>query len=138
MRLFLIIFQILMQIAVHLWATGGGALSSHSFLIIKDVASVFSSNCFDTCFVKTYKAFIGHCQVLESAVFKHMQFLRSSLVELCSLDMQKSSRKAMVSIKQLAKTLQQGLQMKKVWKEHALSSVLVLLDTDIFACCSSV
>ncbi|XP_030930154.1 nucleolar complex protein 2 homolog [Quercus lobata] len=103
----------LIKIAVHLWATGGGALSSHSFLIIKDVASVFSSNCFDTCFVKTYKAFIGHCQFLESAVFKHMQFLRNSLVELCSLDMQKSSRKAMVSIKQLAKTLQQGLQMKK-------------------------
>lgn len=103
----------LIKIAVHLWATGGGTLSSHSFLIIQDVASVFSSNCFDTCFVKTYKAFIGHCQFLDSVLYKHMQFLRNSLVELCSLDVQKSSRKAMVAIKQLAKTLQLGLQMKQ-------------------------
>ena len=121
----LTIFQILMQIAVHLWATGGGTLSSHSFLIIQDVASVFSSNCFDTRFVKTYKAFIGHCQFLDSVLYKHMQFLRNSLVELCSLDVQKSSRKAMVAIKQLAKTLQLGLQMKqKVCNEHALLQCL--------------
>ncbi|KAI5346142.1 hypothetical protein L3X38_014021 [Prunus dulcis] len=48
-----------MQIAVHLWATGRGTISSLSFLIIRDVASVFRSDCFDTCFVNTYKTFIG-------------------------------------------------------------------------------
>ncbi|XP_059458653.1 protein REBELOTE [Corylus avellana] len=103
----------LIKIAVHLWATGRGTLSSHSFLIIKDLASVFSSSCFDTCLVKTYKAFIGHCQFMEPDLFKHVQFLRNSLAELCSLDVQKSSNKAMICIKQVAKILQQGLQMKK-------------------------
>lgn len=102
----------LIKIAVHLWATGRGTLSSHSFLIIKDLASVFSSSYFDTCLVKTYKAFIGHCQFMEPDLFKHMQFLRNSLVELCSLDVQKSSNKAMICIKQVAKILQQGLQTK--------------------------
>ncbi|KAG7998639.1 hypothetical protein I3843_01G267800 [Carya illinoinensis] len=100
-------------ISVHLWATGEGSLSSHSFLIIKDVASAFSSSCFDTCLVKAYKAFIGHCQFVDSVLLKHFQFLRNSLVELCSLDVQKSSNKAMICIKQLAKILQQGLQTKK-------------------------
>jgi nucleolar complex protein 2 len=113
-----------MQIAVHLWATGRGTLSSHSFLIIKDLASVFSSSCFDTCLVKTYKAFIGHCQFMEPDLFKHVQFLRNSLVELCSLDVQKSSNKAMICIKQVAKILQQGLQMKKkVRNDYDFSSV---------------
>lgn len=113
-----------MQIAVHLWATGRGTLSSHSFLIIKDLASVFSSSCFDTCLVKTYKAFIGHCQFMEPDLFKHVQFLRNSLVELCSLDVQKSSNKAMICIKQVAKILQQGLQMKKkVHNDYDFSSV---------------
>ncbi|VVA12278.1 PREDICTED: nucleolar complex 2 [Prunus dulcis] len=102
-----------MQIAVHLWATGRGTISSLSFLIIRDVASVFRSDCFDTCFVNTYKSFIGHCQFLEPVLFQHIQFLRNSCVELCSVDLQKASRKASMSIQQLAKILKQGLLTKK-------------------------
>uniref|UniRef100_A0A6P6G102 nucleolar complex protein 2 homolog isoform X1 n=1 Tax=Ziziphus jujuba TaxID=326968 RepID=A0A6P6G102_ZIZJJ len=103
----------LIKIAVHLWATGGGTLSSYAFLIIRDLASVFSSDFFDTCFVKTYKSFIGHCQFVEPVQLKHIEYLRNSFVELCSIDMQKSSSKAMVSICQLGKILHQGLQTKK-------------------------
>lgn len=108
-----------MQITVHLWATGGGTLSSHAFLVIRDLASVFSSDCFDTCFVKTYKSFIGHCQFVEPVQLKHIEYLRNSFVELCSIDVQKSSSKAMVSICQLGKILHRGLQTKnKVWNYH--------------------
>ncbi|XP_021818559.1 nucleolar complex protein 2 homolog [Prunus avium] len=103
----------LIKIAVHLWATGRGTISSLSFLIIRDVASVFRSDCFDTCFVNTYKSFIGHCQFLEPVLFQHIQFLRNSFVELCSVDLQKASRKASMSIQQLAKILKQGLLTKK-------------------------
>lgn len=74
---------------------------------------MFSSSCFDTCLVKTYKAFIGHCQFMDSGLLKHIQYLRKSLVELCSHDVQKSSSKAMICIKQLAKILQQGLRTKQ-------------------------
>ncbi|ONI23988.1 hypothetical protein PRUPE_2G217500 [Prunus persica] len=112
----------LIKIAVHLWATGRGTISSLSFLIIRDVASVFRSDCFDTCFVNTYKSFIGHCQFLEPVLFQHIQFLRNSCVELCSVDLQKASRKASMSIQQLAKILKQGLLTKKKFPKHWLKS----------------
>ncbi|XP_062092826.1 protein REBELOTE isoform X2 [Humulus lupulus] len=103
----------LVKTAVHFWATDGGSVSSYAFLIIQDLASVYASNWFDTCFVKTYKSLIGNCQFVEPDQLKHVQFLKNSFVELCSVDVQKSSRKAMISIQQLAKMLQQGLQTKK-------------------------
>ncbi|KAK8979335.1 hypothetical protein V6N11_000483 [Hibiscus sabdariffa] len=102
----------LIKIAVHLWVTGEGALASHSFLVIKDVASVFSSDCFNSCLIKTYKAFIGQCKFVDPVSSKHIQFLRNSFVELCSQDLQNSSRKAMVCVEQLSKILQTGLQTK--------------------------
>ncbi|KAK7266166.1 hypothetical protein RIF29_18808 [Crotalaria pallida] len=101
------------NISVHLWATGDQSLSSHSFLIIRDIASVFSSSCFDSCFVKTYKAFTSHSQFVERRLFEHIHFLRNSFVELCGLDVQKSSNKALICILHLAKILQKGWQTKK-------------------------
>lgn len=103
----------LIKIAVHLWATGGGTVSSCTFLIIQDVALIFSSDCFDTCLIKTYKAFIAHSKFVKPGFYKHIQFLRNSFVELCSLDVEKSSKKALVSMQQLAKILQQGLRTRK-------------------------
>lgn len=102
----------LLQISIHLWATGDGSLSTHSFLIIQDIASISSSEWFDFCFVKTYKAFISNSQSVERK-FEHIRFLRNSFVELCCLDMQKSSNKAMACILHLGKILQKGWQTKK-------------------------
>lgn len=103
----------LIKISVHLWATGKGTLSACSLLIIKDVAVVFNSNCFETCMIKAYKAFIDHCKFVDPVLFKHQQFLKSSFIELCSQDLQKAYSKAVVSIQQLAKILQLGLRTKK-------------------------
>lgn len=103
----------LIKISVHLWATGKGTLSACSLLIIKDVAVVFNSNCFETCMIKVYKAFIDHCKFVDPVLFKHQQFLKSSFIELCSQDLQKAYSKAVVSIQQLAKILQLGLRTKK-------------------------
>ncbi|XP_059623070.1 protein REBELOTE [Cornus florida] len=103
----------LVKIAVHLWATGRGALSSCSFLIIRDAAVVFTSEFFDICLIKMYKSYIAHCKFMEPINIEHIQYLRNSLVEVCSLDLQRSCGKALVSIQQLAKILQQGLQTKK-------------------------
>lgn len=107
------LLQRLIKIAVHLWATGEGALSECSFLIIRDVATTFNSDCFDACLNKSYQAFIVRCKFVEPVFLKHILFLRNSLVELCSLDVQKSSGKALLSIEQLAKIFQQGLRTKK-------------------------
>ncbi|XP_038680545.1 nucleolar complex protein 2 homolog isoform X2 [Tripterygium wilfordii] len=102
----------LVKIVIHLWATGERDLSSNSILILQDVASVFSSDYFDTCLIKTYKAFIAHCKFAEPSLFEHLQFLRNSFVELCSQDVHKSSTTAIASIRHLAKILQLGLRTK--------------------------
>ncbi|CAL5363521.1 unnamed protein product [Camellia sinensis] len=103
----------LMKATVHLWVTGKGVLSSYSFLIIQDVAVVFSSECFDICLIKTYKSYISRSKVVDFVNTKHMQFLRNSFIELCSLDVHKSCAKALPSIQQLANILKQGLRKKK-------------------------
>ncbi|XP_022133965.1 nucleolar complex protein 2 homolog isoform X2 [Momordica charantia] len=103
----------LTKIAVHLWATGEGTISSLSFLIIRDLSSMLGSNCFDSCWIKMYKACVADCQFAEPNLHKHMQFLRDSFVELCSLDVHRSTTKARVSIQQLTKILRQGLRTKK-------------------------
>ncbi|KAK2633889.1 hypothetical protein Ddye_028681 [Dipteronia dyeriana] len=111
----------LIKIGVHLWATSKGTLSSQSFLILQDVASVFSTDCFDTCVIKMYKAFIGNCNFVEPVLLKHIQFLRNSFIDLCSQDIQKSSSKAMISITELARILQLGLQTKR--KQEAVKKI---------------
>ncbi|WJX83566.1 hypothetical protein P8452_66223 [Trifolium repens] len=97
----------LLKICVDLWATGDRSLSSHSFLMIRDIASVCTSNWLDICFVKTYKAFIGR------SPSEHTHFLRNSFVELCCLDVQKSSNKATICIRRLGEILLKGWQTKK-------------------------
>lgn len=86
--------------------------------------------------MKAYKAFIGHCKFVEPVLFKHLQFLKNSLVELCSQDLHKSLRKAMVSAQQLAKILRLGLlTKKKVFNEYALSLWLALFGLEILYIC---
>ncbi|CAI0442836.1 unnamed protein product [Linum tenue] len=107
------LLQRLIKISIHLWTTSKGALSVESFLVMQNVAGVFNSDLFDTCFDKAYKTIIGHCKFVDPAFFGHLQFLKKSFIELCSQDMQKSLRKAIISIRQLAKILQLGLQTKQ-------------------------
>ncbi|XP_071716329.1 protein REBELOTE [Rutidosis leptorrhynchoides] len=100
----------LIQIIVPLWATGGGNLSANSSLVLQDVVSVCGSNYFDVCFSKTYKAYIARCRTMETVDPKHIEFLKDSVVKLCSLDMEKSCTKALVSIQQLANILRHARQ----------------------------
>lgn len=102
-----------MQISGHLWATSERNLSEQSFLIILEVAAVFNSEWFDTCLVKAYKGFINHCKFVEPVLYTHIQFLKTSLVQLFSQDVLSSSSRVMASVKQLAKILQLGLRTKK-------------------------
>ncbi|CAN4116198.1 unnamed protein product [Withania somnifera] len=102
----------LIKTAIHLWATGGGMLSSVSFSIVRDVASLSTANCFDNCLAKAFVAYLSQSRATE-VNNKHLQFLGNSLVALCSLDVKKSMSKAMVSVRQLVKLLQMGLRTKK-------------------------
>ncbi|KAL6586470.1 hypothetical protein OROMI_001458 [Orobanche minor] len=97
-------FKFSTQAAVHLWATGGRVLSS---------AAMFSSEYFDTCLSKAFVDFLSLSRVSEITDIKHMQLLRDSMVELCSLDVQKSSAMAVASISHFTKLLKWGLQTKR-------------------------
>jgi len=101
----------LVQISVHLWVTGEETISQQAFLILKDISMVFNSECFDTCLINMYKAFLHDCDI-PKANSEQRPFLRDSLVELCSQDVQKSYTKASVSITQLAKLLKMALATK--------------------------
>lgn len=105
--------QFFEQITVHLWATGGRTLSSASYLVIRNIVSIFGSDYFENCLSNTLVAFISRSRVTEIADIKHMQFLRDCTLELCSLDVEKASLKAAASITQLSKILSLGLQAKK-------------------------
>lgn len=101
-----------MQISIHLWVTGEGTLSQQAFLILKEISMVLNSECFDTCLINMYKAYLHECDIPKENSEHRVLFLRDSLVELCSRDMQKSYTKASVSITQLAKLLKMALTTK--------------------------
>ncbi|WOK99549.1 nucleolar complex protein [Canna indica] len=103
----------LIKISVHLWATGDESLSACSFLVIRDIASKFPSDYLDICLTKTYGAFIANCKFMESASSKHIEFLENSIVEIYSLDIQRSYQKVFFSVQQLASILKQALKTKK-------------------------
>ncbi|KAD2394483.1 hypothetical protein E3N88_41460 [Mikania micrantha] len=100
----------LIQIIVPLWATDGGILSIASSLVIQDVISICGSTYFDTCFIKTYKAYIARCRIMETVDTKHIEFLRNSFINFCSLDLEKSYNKALVSIQQLFNILKHAMR----------------------------
>ncbi|VFQ58789.1 unnamed protein product [Cuscuta campestris] len=103
----------LIKTSVHLWASGGGVLSSASFLVIRDTAAMFTSECFEDCLAKTFGSYLAQSRVPEIVNIKHIQFLRNSLVDLFSVDIERCSEKAIISVSQLAKVLKWGLHTKK-------------------------
>lgn len=121
----------LKQTTIHMWATGEGVLSSASFLIIRDVAAVFSADYFDICVAKTFTAYMSQSRVSEIVNTRHMQFLANSIVEICSLDVQNLSAKVLKSICQISRILQWGQQTKK----KVCSGMFSLLLNIIEFCC---
>lgn len=110
---FLYLRRRLMEVAVHLWATGGGALSSCSFLLLQDVASFLDQDCYDRCLKKTYTTILSCSKVVDPTCLKHIEYLKNSFIELCSIDLLRSIQLAMMSTLKLARIFQLGLQTKK-------------------------
>ncbi|CAH2064046.1 unnamed protein product [Thlaspi arvense] len=106
------LLQKMIKISIDLWVTGEGTLSQQAFLVLKDISMVFNSECFDTCLINMYKAFLHDSDIPKTNSEQRLPFLRDSLVELCSQDMQNSYTKASVSIAQLAKLLKMALVTK--------------------------
>lgn len=101
-----------MQVSVHLWATGGEALSISAFLAIRDVAYEIEE-CLDSILIKLYRAFIANCKFVEFTTLKHIQFLGDCVAEIYSIDIRASSDKALASVQKIARTLQLALKTKR-------------------------
>lgn len=103
----------MLQVAVHLWATEGESLSSCSFKILYDVASLFGSDIYNACLKNMYKSYISCCKVTELVNSNHKQSLRDSFVQFFSIDLQKSVDLALVSTQRLAKIFELGIKLKR-------------------------
>lgn len=110
----------LIKVAVHLWAIGEESLSSCSFRILHDVASLFGWDIYNDCLKKMYKAYLSCCKVTEPVNSNHRQSLRDSFVHFFSIDLQKSVDLALVSTQRLAKIFELGLRSKS---EDALEKI---------------
>lgn len=102
----------LIKISTHLWVTGEECLSLSSFLMIRDIASQLGSDCLDDCLAKPYKSFVAHCKFVQPTNLKHLEFLADSVVELYSLDIQKSYQKVLLYLQHLSDTVRQALKTK--------------------------
>ncbi|KAG0483777.1 hypothetical protein HPP92_011861 [Vanilla planifolia] len=105
--------KLLIKISIHLWVTGEEDLSLFSFSVVLEIVSKLHSDWYDTCLMKTYKAFVGQSKFFDSANLKRFQFLENSIVELYSFDLQNSYHHILASLQQLAYTLSQAIKTKK-------------------------
>jgi len=97
------------------------------------MASLFNQDCYDKCLKKTYRAILSRSKVVDATCLEHIEFLKNSFVELCSIHLQRSIQLATISIQKLARIFQLGLQTKrKVYNVFAAIVASVLDDSASF------
>lgn len=100
------------KVALHFWATGGGALPVVSFLFLRDLCIRLGSDCLDECFRGIYKAYVLNCQFINAVKLQHLQFLGNCVIELFGVDVPTAYQHAFVFIRQLAMILRDALNTK--------------------------
>ncbi|XP_006664363.1 nucleolar complex protein 2 homolog [Oryza brachyantha] len=102
----------LLKILIRLWASGDHDLSLSSFLMIREVSSLLPES-LDLCLNKSYNAYLASSKLVNDRNIHHIDFLTDCLVELYSLDVQKSCERATTSIEQLNAILRQASKTKE-------------------------
>ncbi|KAJ1266566.1 hypothetical protein BS78_08G161700 [Paspalum vaginatum] len=102
----------LLKILLRLWASGDQTLSLSAFLMIREVASLLP-DCLDLCLTKAYNTYLASTKLVNDRNTKHIDFLMNCLVELHSLDVQKSSERAVTSVEQLNAILRRASKTKE-------------------------
>ena len=105
-------YHILLQILFRLWASGDQSLSLSAFLMIREVAALLP-DCLDLCLTKAYNTYLASTKLVNDRNTKHIDFLMNCLVELYSLDVQKSCERAVTSVGQLNAILRQASKTKE-------------------------
>lgn len=80
--------------------------------MIREVASLLPE-CLDLCLNKSYNTYLASSKLVNEGNIKHIDFLMDCLVELYSLDVQKSCERATTSIGQLNAILRQACKTKE-------------------------
>ena len=106
-----------LQILFRLWASGDQSLSLSAFLMIREVASLLP-DCLDLCLTKSYNTYLASTKLVNDRNTKHIYFLIDCLVELYSLDVQKSYERAVTSVEQLNAILRQASKTKEKVCHH--------------------
>jgi len=102
----------LLKILFRLWASGDQSLSLSAFLMIREVAALLP-DCLDLCLTKAYNTYLASTKLVNDRNTKHIDFLMNCLVELYSLDVQKSCERAVTSVGQLNAILRQASKTKE-------------------------
>lgn len=106
-------FFLPVQILVRFWSTGEEQLSTSSFLLMKEVSSLLSSDYLKICMKAMYTTFIARCKFVEESNLRRIEFLKSSFLEITSLDVQQSYQFAVSSLQRMAGVVKQALRTKK-------------------------
>ncbi|KAM0824527.1 hypothetical protein ACQ4PT_070147 [Festuca glaucescens] len=102
----------LLKILIHFWASGDQSLSLSSFLMIREVVSLLP-DCLDLCLTKGYNTYLSSSKLVDNRNIKNIEFFMNCLVELYSLDVQKSGERAATSVGQLSAILRQASKTKE-------------------------
>ncbi|OEL16259.1 Nucleolar complex protein 2-like protein [Dichanthelium oligosanthes] len=111
----------LLKVLFRLWASGDQSLSLSAFLMIREVASLLP-DCLDICLTKAYNTYLASTKLVSDRNTKHIAFLMNCLVELYSLDVQKSCESAVTSVEQLNAILRQASKTKGKVPKNLLKS----------------
>jgi len=80
--------------------------------MIREVAALLP-DCLDLCLTKAYNTYLASTKLVNDRNTKHIDFLMNCLVELYSLDVQKSCERAVTSVGQLNAILRQASKTKE-------------------------
>uniref|UniRef100_A0A0D9XX60 Nucleolar complex protein 2 homolog n=1 Tax=Leersia perrieri TaxID=77586 RepID=A0A0D9XX60_9ORYZ len=128
----------LLKILIRLWASGDHNLSLSSFLMIREVASLLPE-CLDLCLNKSFNTYLASSKLVNDGNIKHIDFLTDCLVELYSLDVQKSCESATNSIGQLNAILRQASKTKEKEELRKVDSWQYINSVNLwvrFLCCN--
>ncbi|KAL5993354.1 Nucleolar Complex 2 protein [Asimina triloba] len=100
------------QVALHFWGTGGGALPVVSFLFLRDLCIRLGSDCLETCLKGIYKAYVLNCHHVSASRLQHIQFLANCVVELYGVDTSSAYQQAFNFIRQMGMILRDALTVK--------------------------
>jgi len=108
----LTLFCLYVQISLHFWGSGEGALPLLSFMFIREMALRLGSDYLEVCLKGMYKEYVANSRFVNPTSLPRIHFMASCVVELYGIDSAAAYQHAFIFIRQLAIVLRNALTMK--------------------------